>query len=127
MATEINMSAYAVRDAAGAVDSDATVAKFSADLDTYIAERETENEVIAAAVDSVFDAHKGTRLNVPFVVREALTALNVSAMPSALGMLTKRTHAYLTANSKGDNRLFEIVKGPTGGIARLSDKAPAAK
>jgi hypothetical protein len=127
MATEINMSAYAVRDAAGAVDSDATVAKFSADLDTYIAERETEVEVISAAVNGVFEAHKGTNLNVPFVTNEALRALNVSAMPGAFTSLNKRVHAYITASSKGPNATFQIVKGPKGGIKRVADLTPAAK
>jgi hypothetical protein len=126
MATAINMATYAVRDAAGVVDSDATVAKFSADLDTYIAERETEETVISNAVNSVFDNYKGARMSVPFVIREALTALNVSAMPNALGPLTKRVHSYLSDNAKGDNSLFLIVKGPRGGCSRRADKATAA-
>ena len=41
---DINLATYAVRTAEGNVDSNATVSKFAADLDVYIAERKTEQK-----------------------------------------------------------------------------------
>jgi len=119
---EINLATYMVRGTDGTPDTSATLNKFSADLDNYIASRETEQEVIAAAVNVVFDAHKGVRMNVPFVISQALTALNVSAHPHMFNTLTQRVHAYISDNSKGDNSLFQIAKGKGGGCSRRADR-----
>lgn len=122
---EINLATYAVRDASGVVDTNATVTKFSSDLDNFIAARETEQETIAAAVNGVFDSHKGVRMNVPFVISQALVALNVAAHPYMYNTLSQRVHAFISDNSKGDNSLFVIAKGKNGGCSRRADLAPA--
>lgn len=135
---DINLATYAVRTAEGNVDSNATVSKFAADLDVYIAERETEQEVIANAVMSVFDDLKaqGTRnVNVPYVLSQALVKLNITAHPNMFMVLNDRVHAYLSENSQGKtldkatgkverpDSLFVIGrgKGPMSGIQRRSD------
>lgn len=137
---EINLATYMVRNADGAADVDSTVAKFSADLDTYIAERQIENETISTAVNGVFDDLKGVRVNVPFVVSSTLQRLNVAAHPAMYSVLAERVHSYLRDNNQGKtdkatgtverpNSLFIVGKGPTGGITRRADlpvAAPAA-
>lgn len=132
----INFGTYIVRGADGAPDTDATIAKFASDLDSFIAERETEDSVIAAAVHTVFDSLKaaGTRGNMPYIISMALTNLNVSAHPAMYKGLSEKIHAYLSNNSQGKTdketglverpeSLFIIGrgKGAAAGVRRRSD------
>jgi hypothetical protein len=133
---EINLATYAVR-VDGVVDTDATMEKFAADLDTYIAERQIESETISNAVNGVFDDLKGVRVNVPFVVSSTLQRLNVAAHPAMYATLAERVHSFLSDNSQGKtdkatgaverpNSLFVIGKGKGGGIGRRADLPVAA-
>ena len=138
---DINLATYMVRGTDGTPDTDATISKFSADLDTYIAQRETEVAVIAEAVNSVFDDLKvqGTRANMPYVLSASLTKLNIAAHPGMFTVLHERVHAYLQENSQGStldkatgkvenpNSLFVIGrgKGANSGVQRRADMAPA--
>ena len=113
MNTTINLATYAIRDAAGNVDLDSTMDKFAADLEMYVAERETETETIANAVDTVFDKLNGARANKPFIVNQVLTLLNVAEHPTMFKMLSDRVNSYLTDNSQG-----KIVNKATGEVER---------
>jgi hypothetical protein len=133
----INLSTYAVRDAAGNVNMESTVEKFSADLETFVAARETESEVISNAVNAVFDDLNGTRANVPYIVSMSLQKLNVAQHPAQFKTLSERVHSYLTANSQGKttngveerpNSLFIIGRGRgNGGVQRRADLAASSK
>lgn len=131
----IEMATYLVRNANGAVDEAATIAKFNSDLTKYVADTETETGVIALAVNEVFDEHKST-LAMPILVSFALGKLN--AQPANYKVLEAKTYAYIRSNSDQpaikdkDNkvtreaeaartRLFKIAKGIKGGVSRWSD------
>lgn len=130
----IEMATYLVRNASGAVDSAATLAKFESDMAKFVADTETETEVIAMAVNEVFDDHKST-LNMPILVSFALTKLN--AQPANYRLLEKKVQDYIRSNADqpavkdGDKvireaeaprtRLFRIAKGIKGGVSRWSD------
>jgi hypothetical protein len=131
----INLATYIARDDNGNADVSATLDKFAADLDNYIAQRETEESVIAGAVDSVFNDLKeaGTRANKPFIVNTALTKLNVMAHPASYKVLFDKVSAYITANSQGKtdkatgmvenpNSLFIVGRGKAAtGVQRRAD------
>jgi hypothetical protein len=131
----INLATYAVR-VDGVIDTELTLEKFSNDLDTFIAQRETEEEVISTATMAVFDDLKaaGTRANMPYIVNQALIKLNVSAHPAMYSILEERVHAYLSANSQGKkdkltgeverpDSLFVIGRGrgAAAGVQRRAD------
>lgn len=134
---EFNLATYAVRNTeTGNVDAAATVAKFSADLDNYIVQRETEESTIGESVNAVFDAlqEAGTRANLPYVVNQALTLMNISAMPSAYKTMYDRVHKFIQDNSQGKTdkatgqverptSLFVISRGRSaiGSLSRRSD------
>lgn len=140
----IDLTTYLVRNASGAVDSAATLAKFETDMAKFVAETETETGVIALAVNEVFDEHKST-LKMPVLINFALMKLN--ALPSNWNVLTQKVTDYIRNNADqpvvkdGDkvvreaeaprSRLFRIAKGVGGGVSRWSDipektDAPAA-
>jgi hypothetical protein len=130
----IEMATYLVRNASGAVDPAATLAKFEVDMAKFVADTETETEVIAMAVNEVFDDHKST-LNMPILVSFSLTKLN--AQPANYRLLEKKVMDYIRSNADqpavkdGDKvireaeaprtRLFRIAKGIKGGVSRWSD------
>jgi len=122
----ISLSTYAVRTN-GQIDSEATLRKFEADLATYIVEQSADLEAVSDAVSAVFDSHKGTRINMPFLVSQALPLLNVT--PATHKSLTERVQGYVRANADGKGAdLFSIEKGKGGGVARKADMpAPAAE
>lgn len=125
----IVLSTYAVRDSAGNIDHDSTVAKFASDLFTFEAERETETAVIATAVHALFDQYKSASLNMPFITNQVLRSLN--AQPENFKILETRTLEFLRSNSQGKtddggnaerpNSVFVIAKGKGGGVKRRAD------
>lgn len=123
--TTISLPTYVVR-VNGSVDRDATVSKFESDLDSFIAERETEQGVIAEAVNAVFDQYRGARCNMPFLTSTALNRLN--AGPSNHKALTERVQEYVRSNAgtRESGALFSIAKGAGGGVGRWVD-LPEAK
>lgn len=110
----INIAQYTVRNADGTIDHEGTLAKFAGDLLRFEAEREVEREVIAGAVHALFDKHLGKRLATPFVVGEALKALN--AQPENYKVLTEKVQDFLRTDPK-----FSISKGKGGGVGRVCD------
>lgn len=125
-----------VRLSDGTVDEEATVFSFQDKVANHLAEVELETGAIAEAVSGVFDKYKGARMNMPYIVNSALTALNVT--PGNSKALTDRVHAYIQENSdrpavkneKGDvvteaepagTRLFNTAKGKGGGVRRNAD------
>jgi hypothetical protein len=138
----IILSSYIVRASSGSIDHDATCSKFADDLVKYEAERETELETIALAVNTVFDTHKGASINMPALTSLALRELN--AQPSNFAALTERVQEYVRDNAdrteKKDKegkvvqvaeaprtRAFCIGKGKGGGVKRWCDQPVAEK
>jgi hypothetical protein len=116
-----NISSFLVRFSNGSINVTASVSAFEAALNDYVKASEETNSGIDAAVNAVFDKHKGARMPVPTLVSLALGEMNCSA--SDWAERSKQVHAYVTGN-KG---LFEVKKGKGGGVARLADlPAPAA-
>lgn len=118
-----------IRFADGSVDQDATMCACEAAIVKYVAERETEEVTIAAAVDALFDKHLGVRVNMPYVCNEACRTLN--AQPENFKLLSERVAQYVRDHSQGEkaedgsvanpDSLFLINKGKGGGVARRCD------
>lgn len=119
--TTINLATFAVRDESGDLDLSATVQKFEGALLEYQAERETELATIGAAVHAVFDAHKGTNINMPAVTSLALQKLNVQ--PETYKALSERVQAFVRDNAgeRESGAIFGIAKGKGGGCCRWCD------
>jgi hypothetical protein len=114
-----NVSSFLVRFSDGSINVSASVAAFETALHGYVKSTEETNSGIDAAVNAVFDKHKGVRMPVPTLVSLALGELNCSA--SDWSERSKQVHAYVS-NNKG---LFEVKKGKSGGVARIADLTPA--
>lgn len=116
------LAAYAVRTSEGQIDLEGTCEAFASDLIKFQAERETETSVVAEAVNAVFSAHPGARMNMPYVTSEALRLLNVQ--PETHKLLTERVQVFIRDNSgaeRSSGKLFHIGKGKGGGVSRWSD------
>lgn len=120
----------------GSVNMDGTADVFSDRIANYIAEVELEGAQIASAVHMVFDRYRGSKMNVPFIIRQALTHLNET--PENSKTLSDRVHVYIQENSdrsekkdKDGNviqvaepkrtRAFNIGKGKGSSVQRWSD------
>jgi hypothetical protein len=68
-------------------------------------------------VHATFDTHLGKRLNTPFVLSEALRALN--AQPENYKTLTNKVQEFIRTSPE-----FHTVPGKGGGVARLRDLTP---
>lgn len=124
----ITLSTYAVKHTDGSIDTAGTLAKFSSDLDTFVSLQAADTEAVAQAVSDTFDANKGVRINMPYLVNQALPLLGVTSATHK--SLTERVQAYVRSNADGKGAdLFSIEKGKNGGCARKSDipAAPAAE
>lgn len=109
---------------AGTIDRAASLAAAEAALDSYVAEYDTQNEVIAEAVSAVFDTYKGANVTMPTIAGIALRSLN--AQPSNYKTLEKLVLSYIRDNTDQDGeaprtRMFRVKKGVGGGVARWSD------
>ena len=114
---KINIGEFVLRDSDGSIDVAGTVQKFEDELLVYLAERETEEEQVSAAVHAVFDAHKGARINMPAVVSLALQHLSVT--PATYQALSTKVQEYVRSNN---GVLFTIAKGKGGGVSRNADE-----
>lgn len=130
----IVLSTFAVRNSDGSVDEGSTVSKFQDALSSYIAERETENETIAKAVESVLDNHKGVRINMDFLVSATCRELN--ADHAAFKTLGDKVKVFVRENAcdKGEDGLptnsektYHIGRGKGGGVGRWTDILAAKK
>lgn len=127
-------------DASGNVDVKGSLDNAETAILTYKAERETEEETIRQKLDEVFDTRPGVKMNMPFVINQALTLMGVSQAPASYKTLYDRVHDFIVSNSQGKtdketktverpDSYFVIGKGKGGGVARRADldAAEAAK
>lgn len=134
-----NVVPFLVRGSDGSLDFAACAAKFESELIKYAAERETETQTIADAVDAVFAAYPAlVKMNVPALITMTLTKLN--AQPENHKVLSERIHQYVQENAQGKTEedgtqerpdsKFVIGKGKGGGVGLRSrveaDKAAKA-
>jgi hypothetical protein len=114
----------------GAVDQSASEAAFRTALLNYVAQRETEQSTIAAAVSAQFDKHPGVSINMPALASMVLASLNVQ--PENFSTLEALALGYVRENAsekREDGKLFRIGKGKGGGVKRWSEipvEAPKA-
>lgn len=112
--------------ASGSVDVDASLAAAKSGILNYIAQRETELETVSEAVGATFDALKGAKANMPYVVGQTLRNLNVQ--PENYKTLESLVAGFIRENAgdRPSGALFNIGKGKGGGVLRWSDQ-PEAK
>ena len=125
----INLNKYAVIGSNGSIDMQATINKFSADLDTYDQKHGAQMESIGNAVNAVFDQYKGARLNTAFIQGEVVRRMNIE--PQNYKSVCDKVQEYLHLHSQGKarqdgsverpNSLYLINKGKGGGVGRRSD------
>ena len=97
MTTTFNFLTDSVRNNDGNVDVSATLDKVRNQLMVHVAERETEQQTISDALNTVFDRHPGARLNMPCLVNAALTILNTQ--PENYNVLRDRVHKFVQENA----------------------------
>lgn len=114
------------RDSDGALDLDGTLVACEAAFHKYVAERDTENATVSAAVEQTFDQMAGGRANMPFVVNNTLRLLNVQS--SNYNQLESLVAGYIRENAgdRESGKPYAIVKGKGGGVFRWRDQ-PAPK
>jgi hypothetical protein len=103
-------------------DRAASLRNAEAALDRHIAEQETEEATISAAVSAVFDQYKGAALTMPTI--EGMTLRHLNAQPANYKALGKKVLDYVRANSSSDRdsgATFGISKGVGGGVRRWAD------
>lgn len=133
------LTAFVVRDDAGALDFDATMKKFASRITEYEAAVSMESDQIGAAVHAVFDKYPGLSIPMDAVVNFALPDLNPT--PDNHAILKERvkqyirdnadhpeikdeeTKAVITAAEPDRTRDFAINKGKGGGVKRWADHA----
>ena len=126
--SSIILSTFVVRSSNGSVDSDATMAKFQSTLSSFISESETESETIGSAIEAVLETHKGSRVNLDFLVSSTCRALN--AQPENFKVLGDKVRQFVKDNSCDKNdagmpsdstKRLNVARGKGGGVGRWSD------
>jgi hypothetical protein len=112
------MDKHTVFGSDGSADLSLSQAAYGKALAVWKAENEVPTETIEGAVEAVFDRFPGQRLPMPYVVSQAVTALE--ATPDQTKSLTTRVHAYVTGQSANNTGRIDIGKGKGGGVLRLS-------
>jgi len=135
--SDISLVSYAVRDASGSFDLEATVEKFRGDCLRYAAARETEDTEIGEAVRAAFgEVALGGSLNMPYLQSKVLQALN--AQSANFKALQDRTANWVREHAQGESikndkgeatgverpdSEFVIGKGKGGGVHVRADRA----
>jgi hypothetical protein len=115
--TTFNMVSDCVRNDDGSINMQATSDKFSTMLQQYVVKREMEVANVSAAVDAVFDEYASARVNVPFVVGQALNKLRCT--PATHQILDESIRAYIhenTGKTRDEGKKFTVKLGKGGGM-----------
>ena len=126
----ISLNVDLVLGADGHIDQAASSAAFQSALVRAVAERETEEVQIAAAVAEVFDQYRGQSIQMPAL--GSMVAQKLNAQPENFKVLQDRALDYVRTNSQGEtpkggtaerpDSLFVIGKGKGGGCYRRADR-----
>jgi len=121
-----------INGADGAIDEEASVVAAEETVRAFAAERRADEDAIKVALDQVFDTRPGQRLNMPFVINQALALMGVSQQPTNYTTLYERVHNFIKANSQGKtdketktverpDSYFVSGRGKGNGLARRAD------
>lgn len=116
-----NLKDYVVKDDSGQIDVEATESKFANDLASFLSFGDEYSERAEKAVHAVFNKHPGQKLSVPALVTFATYDASIEDHPS----LVQAVKDYIAAN-QGEGGLFEVTRGPGGGIKRINTPVKAA-
>lgn len=108
----------------GSVDHEATVVRFRRALTAFDSAMTISKDKIAAAVNKVFDTHKGTN------IAGVLTFIknNLDITPENCSWVEKKVVEYMKENSgEYGEALYGVGRGKNGGTWRWSDKKPESK
>jgi hypothetical protein len=116
----IDFEEYAVRGVDGAVDQEATVARFAAQLAAFAEQDGTISQTVVLAINSVFDS-KPLGVHLPMPSLEFLTMMalnlhegtNISALQAKIGAVIRSSPE------------FKVARGKGGGVVRVCDIPPA--
>ena len=115
--TTFNTVSDSVRNEDGSINVRATVEKFESQVSQYAINHELEVSNVGAAVDEVFDAYSSARVNVPFVIGQALNKLGYT--PATHLMLTSAIKTYIhehTGKTREEGKKFTVKLGKGGGM-----------
>lgn len=110
-----------VRGVGGVVDVEASVEAARAQIEAYVAQRETEDTQIGEAVHGIFDKYRGANVNMPALV--SLVVQQLGASPETFKVLGERVAEYVRSNA-GERGFstFSIARGRAGGVRRWCDQ-----
>lgn len=111
-----DVSTYAVRNQAGAVDVQATHLKFTQDLHAYILSEKTDNDVISKAVERAFRDRNVSTLGMNAILH--YTMENIEVAPANFNAIRERVANYVRSNT----RAFKVSKGKGGGVQWLTSQ-----
>lgn len=116
MATDtLDLSGYVSRNTDGSIDVQGTHAKFTNDLNKFIQMERADAEVIARAVEKVWQDNPGQKtLPMGAVVHYAMQNLDYS--PEAFNDLSERVANFIRSKPA----LYKIGKGKGGGVSRVT-------
>lgn len=106
---------------AGSINREASIKAATDVLDKFIADHDSQNDTISAAVKTVFDAHRGENITMPTI--EGMALRHLSAQPNNYKSLGKLVLDYVRANAgeRSTGAIFGIHRGKNGGVCRWSD------
>jgi len=110
---QIDLTSYVVRTSNGAIDTQASHAKFSRDVAALVQSERMDNEVIGQAVAKAFRDQKVTQLGMNAILHYAMENLEVD--PSNFNTVRDRVAQYVRTNSRD----FKVSKGKGGGVQWL--------
>jgi uncharacterized cupredoxin-like copper-binding protein len=135
----MNLEIKLVTDSEDRIDVDATLALAQEQLVNYKTNIETEDFTVKEAVDYVFDNNRGVRMNMEFIVGQALNHLNVQS--GNYQTLKTKIHDHISGNGQGKtltkatkdspavvenpNSLYIIGRGRGAGTVRRADLVTA--
>lgn len=103
----------------GSIDASATVAKFAEELQEFVRfESESSGEVLAA-LDQVWTAYPGARMNQAFIVGQALRNLGEKVTPKTHALYSEKCLAMIAALA--ERGIVEVKKGRDGGTKYIPE------
>lgn len=125
---DLELSQVLVLDSNKSIDIEASVEKFRTAATLLKARHDNDLEVVANAVNAIFDKYRGANLTME--VLKSFTCTSLDVPPEAYGDICDRIYAYVQENLEAGNgitkagkpALFGMRKGRGGGFCRLSDQ-----
>lgn len=113
-ATTINFAVYGIK-VDGEIDRDATIAKFTTDLDSHIELQAKDQPALTNALEELFSTAGNTKLQKKAVVGAMLQKVGFTT--ATYTRLEERANAVIDGNDR-----YYAQLGAGGGIGRMNDK-----